>query len=270
MLPSQSAAIRRNQGRTDTPSPAGGRVCACILRPSSTRALRNANPESMDGSISVESALEGLRSSHVWAGLMLVGLFALSGCASHASRPNTPPLAVIAAAGHGNPIAQYQVGRIALARSRTASQRANGLAWIRLAADRNLAMAQYYLGTAYMRGRNVPQNTPLALRWIRRAAEHGAPAAQLELGDLYEAGNIIPLDNARAYFWFSVLAKPAHSSITIYNIGRLRAIARDHLANVSPALTRTQRLALDRRIAAWKPEPGPPYNGIVPLGNDGD
>ena len=214
-----------------------------------------------------------IRGRNHLAALLVLSLSTLSGCASQLNMPNMPnrpSLAVIGAAGHGNPIAEYQVGRFAFDCGRSAHQRANGLAWIQLAADQNLAMAQYYMGTVYMKGQGVPQNTSLALQWIHKAAEYGAPAAQLELGDLYEAGNVIPVDDASAYFWFSVLARSVHSNITIYNIGRLQAIAKNHLANVSAALTLAQRATVDQRVAAWKPKPSAPYNGIVPLGNRRD
>lgn len=201
------------------------------------------------------------------AALIVVSLSALSGCASQSNMPSRPSLAVQGAAGDGNPIAEYHVGLAAFDRARSAHERANGLAWIHRAADQNLAMAQYFLGTIYMKGQGVPQNTSMALKWINKAAERGAPAAQLELGNLYEAGDVIPEDDARAYFWFSVLARPVHSNITIYNIAKLRAIAENHLADVSAALTRAQREEIDQRVAAWKPKPSVPYNGIVPLGS---
>ena len=195
---------------------------------------------------------------------------ALGGCASITSQPSPPvPPAIMNAADQGNPLAEYEVGHAMFIQATSASSRAKGLAWIQAAAHQNLAMADDFLGYVHLRGEGVPQNTDVALLWIRRAATYGAPAAQLELGRLYEMGNVISTNDARAYFWFSVAAKPVHSSVTILNIDQVRAYATGQLAHLSPALTPTQRAAIDRQVVAWEPKRGPRYNGTIDLSNLG-
>lgn len=60
-----------------------------------------------------------------------------------------------------------------------------------------------------------------------------------------------------------------HSSVTILNIGQVRAYARAQLARLSSALTPTQRAAIDHQVAAWEPKRGPRYNGTIGLTNLG-
>lgn len=213
----------------------------------------------------MSAAPKHVRGGNPRAALVAGVLLTLSGCVVLHTTKDEPSIAVIRAAGHGNPIAEYRVGLAGYERARSVQQRARGLAWIQLAADQNLAMAQCFLGNLYLRGKEVPQDTALALKWLNQAAEHGAPAAQWALGDLYERGDAVTVDGAKAYFWFSILAKPVRSNIAIYNIEQLRTIARRHLVNLSVALTQEQRAAIERRVAAWEPEPSPPYNGYVPL-----
>lgn len=193
-------------------------------------------------------------------------LFALSGCASQPNLIRHPSAAVLRSADQGNPVAEYYVGRADFEGASSSRQRADGLARIRHAADQNVAMAQDFMGRIYMDGRGVPQNTTVAIAWLNRAAEYGAPAAQLELGDLYAAGEVVRTDNARAYFWFSVLARPVPSNVTIYNITHLRAMATERRAGISAALESIQRERIDRRVAAWHPKRGAAYSAVVGSG----
>ncbi len=193
------------------------------------------------------------------------GFAMLGSCASQPGMINRPGPAILAAARQGNPIAEYQVGLAAIQHAHSARERANGLAWIRHAADQNLTMAQDYMGEAYLQGHGVPQNTVVALKWLHRAAERGGPAAQLQLGNLYESGDIVRVDDARAYFWFAVAAKPVRSDVTIYNIAQVRAIAEKDLSRVSAGLTPAQRESIMQRVAAWQPKPSAPFNGNVQL-----
>jgi len=225
--------------------------------------------DSTDGGTTVKTLSEVTRSRTALAALMVVGLLALVGCASQPNMPSTPSAAVMAAARQGNPIAEYHVGLAAFDHAKSPQERANGFMWIQRAADQKLAMAQYFLGYIYLNGQGVPQNTAIALKWIHQAAEYGAPAAQLELGNLYEAGDVVPENDARAYFWFAAAAKSVHSDVTIYNIAQVRAFAKKHLANVSAALTPTERKKIDHKVAAWEPKPSAPYNGTIALGSHG-
>lgn len=59
---------------------------------------------------------------------------------------------------------------------------AQGVAWIRKAAEQGLAQAQFNLGVFYYSGQGVPQDSAQALVWYRKAAEQGYANAQFNLG----------------------------------------------------------------------------------------
>lgn len=191
----------------------------------------------------------------------------LSGCATQADKESRPSVAVLRSAEQGNPVAEYSVGRFYFERASSAVDREKGLAKILDAANRNLAMAQDFMGVIYLQGRGVPQSTTMAMAWLNRAADYGAPAAQLQLGNMYAAGEVVPTDKGRAYFWLSVLARPEPSSVTIYNIDRLRSIASRRAKLIAASLDSAERDQIDRRVASWKPERGVPYSTVVSLDN---
>jgi hypothetical protein len=190
-------------------------------------------------------------------------MLALAACASTRLPSYTPALA--ASARQGNPMAQFELGIRLVSAGHTAAERAAGTAWIRRAADANLAIAQDRLGMMYLSGREVPQDTARALRWLHRAAERDAPAAQLTLGGLYAVGSLVPVDKAQAYYWYSIAAKPVRSSVTIFNIAQVRSLARRRAQTLVPSLTAAEHAAIERRVAAWEPIASVPYSGVIPM-----
>lgn len=212
-------------------------------------------------------AIDFPRKRRLWMASICVCAMAASGCATQASKTAGPSVAVLRSAEQGNPVAEYSVGRFYFDKATSASARAKGLADILDAATRNLAMAQDFMGMIYLQGRGVPQDTTVAMQWLNRAADYGAPAAQLQLGNMYAAGEVVPTDKGRAYFWFSVLAHPVPSSVTIYNIARLRAIAARRATLIAPSLPPTQRDRIDHQVASWRPKRGVAYSTEVSLGN---
>jgi Sel1 repeat len=166
-----------------------------------------------------------------------------------------------------SPMAEFCRGAQLLEHAHSATERAQARAWMRRAAEANLAVAQDWLGAMYLTGNGAPQDTPRALRWIRRAANCGAPAAQVQLAHLYEAGTLVAADRAEAYYWYSVAAKPVRSGVTITNIGQVRDYAHASGETLGSALTPAQRASVRRRVRAWHPTPCLPYTGTVDLGN---
>jgi hypothetical protein len=201
-------------------------------------------------SIFVKPSFEDKYKGYISAALISACLSGLSGCASQPDVNSRPSMAVLRSAEQGNPVAEYSIGRAEFDGATSSAEREKGLAKILHAANQNLAMAQDFMGTIYMAGRGVTQDTTVAIDWMNKAAEYGAPAAQLQLGNLYATGMVVPTDNARAYFWFSVLARPTESNVTIYNIDQLRAIATRRRTLISAALESTQRDQIDRRVSA--------------------
>jgi len=192
---------------------------------------------------------------------------ALAGCATAPPTPNLPPInrGLAASAHQGNPMAELTLGLGTLARARTRAERQAGVAWVRRAADANLAMAQDRLARLYLTGYGVPQDTSEALSWFQRAAKRGAPAAQLELGHLYAVGALVPVDKAKAYYWYSIAAKPVQSDVTIFNIDQVRRFARKRARALAASLTPAQRDSVSSQVAAWVPISSVPYSSMIPI-----
>ena len=188
----------------------------------------------------------------------------LAGCAT---TPQPAPIeqALAASAHQGNPMAELNLGVRILVRAHTSRDRTQGVMWIRRAADANLAMAQDRLGSMYLNGIEVPQDTATALEWLQRAAKRGAPASQLKLGQLYAVGALLPVDKSKAYYRYSVAAKPAHSDVTIFNIGRVRIYARTRAEALASSLTPGERASVDQQVAAWTTVSSVPYSASVML-----
>jgi hypothetical protein len=188
----------------------------------------------------------------------------LAGCAT---TPQPAPIeqALAASARQGNPMAELNLGVRILVRAHTSQDRAQGVMWIRRAADANLAMAQDRLGSMYLNGIEVPQDTATALQWLQRAAKRGAPASQLKLGELYAVGALLPVDKAKAYYWYSVAAKPTRSDVTIFNIYQVRAYANIRAQALAASLTPAERAAVDQQVAAWTTVSSVPYSASVML-----
>jgi localization factor PodJL len=120
---------------------------------------------------------------------------------------------------------------------------ADGIRWLRRAAEQGEALAQYRLGTLYERGRGVPadprqaahwygeaaksgnrkamhnlavayadgagteKNFTEAARWFKSAAELGLTDSQFNLAVLYERGMGVPASLTEAYKWYLIAAK---------------------------------------------------------------
>lgn len=200
----------------------------------------------------------------------LAATLALAACATPAAKPTPPSSAVRASAAAGNPLAEFYVGIADLKTAHDPAASAAAVAWIRRAAEQNLAVAQDRLGLMYLKGRLLPQRTDLALAWFRKAAERGAPAAGLQLGNLYAKGLVVPTDDAKAYYWYSIVARASPSDVHISNLAEVRAEARRRAERVAGFLTQAQREAIDARVAESRPVRSVPYNGRVQLPRDNE
>ena len=65
---------------------------------------------------------------------------------------------------------------------------AEGLKWLRKAADQKYVPAYVSVGYCYEAGRGVAKNEAEAVSWYRKAAEQGDAAGQSNLGLAYENG----------------------------------------------------------------------------------
>lgn len=53
----------------------------------------------------------------------------------------------------------------------------------------------------------VPQDMAEGLKWVRKAAEQGDAEAQFHLGVMHACGQGVPQDYVQAYTWFNAAAQ---------------------------------------------------------------
>lgn len=78
---------------------------------------------------------------------------------------------------------------------------AEGIKWLKLAADKGQPIAEYFLGHAYLGGLGVAKDPAQALALFKRAAERGQANAMVTLAQLYHAGEVVERNPAEAAKW---------------------------------------------------------------------
>nr|WP_243204814.1 tetratricopeptide repeat protein [Lawsonibacter hominis] len=85
------------------------------------------------------------------------------------------------AAGHGNPFAQYRLGKLCLTGESVKKDVRKALEYLTAAARQGNPFAQYTLGKLYLLGRDVEQDREQARDWFTRSAAQGNAYAQFFL-----------------------------------------------------------------------------------------
>ena len=129
--------------------------------------------------------------------------------------------------------------------------------WCQIRADQGTAWAQYTLGRAYEN--EQPGNQPdaiEAMKWYRKAADHGHTQAQFHLGLMYAYGRGGPENVAEAYFWVLLAKKSGVDPDDYEGEYEMESIVREG-GLLAKQLTSEQIIALNKRVAEWKPTPTP-------------
>jgi TPR repeat protein len=84
---------------------------------------------------------------------------------------------------------------------------AEALRWSRLAAEQGDAIAQSNLAHIYFEGCGVAKDDEEAFRWLRKSAERGYTPAQANLGEMYLHGVGVRQDDAEAVRWSRAAAE---------------------------------------------------------------
>lgn len=104
------------------------------------------------------------------------------------------------AAAQGDPVAQYQLGKIYL-KEKNFEEAAR---WVRLSADQGYAVAQDKMGHLYYGGRAVPKDPKEAVRLFRLAAKQGVGDSNDGLGWAYKQGEGLPQDDKLSLYHFGL------------------------------------------------------------------
>jgi len=108
-----------------------------------------------------------------------------------------------AAAGQGQPVAEYLLGTLYLEGNRDDGQAVH---WFQAAATQGNIKAMHNLGIAYAEGLGVDKDPVQAVSWFVRAAGQGYRDSEFDLGVLYERGLGVPQDAAAALKWYLIAA----------------------------------------------------------------
>ena len=104
-----------------------------------------------------------------------------------------------AAAAQGQPVAQYLLGTLTMARDRAQAMR-----WLGAAAEQGNVKAMHNLAIAYAQG---PAPDPaMAVQWFSKAAALGYRDSQFDLAVLYERGLGVAQSGADALKWYLIAA----------------------------------------------------------------
>jgi TPR repeat protein len=95
-----------------------------------------------------------------------------------------------------------------------AKDEAEGVKWLRKAAEQNDTDAQSLLALCYALGHGVAKDAAEAVKWCRKAAEQGNAEAQNSLGVCYYRGQGVAKDEAEAYKWFLLASAQGNEDAT--------------------------------------------------------
>ncbi len=121
------------------------------------------------------------------------------------------------AAEQGDAGAQYDLGVMLMA---SAPEAGEGLQWYARAAQQGHAHAQYNLGEAYAHGRGVARDAKTACAWWEKAAEQGLAEAQYNLGMHRWTGEGCAADPNAALAWLTRAAEQGFMQAQ-HNLGEL-------------------------------------------------
>ncbi|HEY2179115.1 MAG TPA: tetratricopeptide repeat protein [Caulobacteraceae bacterium] len=116
-------------------------------------------------------------------------------------RLSAPLAAVVIAFAIGFPVLAFGAGD-SFAGPVTHEEYETALAFFRPAAERGDPVAQYDLGRLYSQGRGAAPDYPQAIVWFRKAAAQGHADAQTRLGELLARGQGAPKDLPQALAWY--------------------------------------------------------------------
>lgn len=138
---------------------------------------------------------------------LLLLVFALLPVASGQSLGGSSIAELKQLAEGGDVEAQLRMGDALIKGNGIPKNPAEGIQWIRKAADQGAANAYHILGICYDIGEGVPRDITQAVNWYRKAAEGGIVDSQYNIGDCYLRGEGVPKSVPDAISWFEKAAE---------------------------------------------------------------
>jgi TPR repeat protein len=152
------------------------------------------------------------------------------------------------AAEQGNAEAQYDLGRHLLRDDLKAA-----LQWFERAAKQGHDMAQFELGEIYRQGKGDPPgvNNVAAAKWYLLAAERGNSSAQAKIGQMFYSGTGAPEDFVKAYTWLNLAAARSsqHPGLEDYTQQVM------HLRDLAASRLTPEQITIAQRFSSqWHPQ----------------
>lgn len=146
------------------------------------------------------------------------------------------------AAQQGHAAAQLALGKMLLNAQGMLPDEAEAANWIRKAAEQGYAPAQDELAMMYANTIGVTQDPAEAVKWASRAAEQGFVDAQYHLACLLTSNAPVGVapDKLGACFWLSLAAADGHQE------------SEEMLNSLKTQLSASQLEALKVRVESWK------------------
>lgn len=179
-----------------------------------------------------------LRSNGAWRSLFeisLIGIVVMVFIATFTEKMNSAPQSVqptwqlpasvvaqkqrnqalLEKASNGDAAAQYQLA-LSMVKSHNPRQFADGVEWLKQAAQQNHIPAIYDLGRLYTYGKeSIPRDSAQAEKWFRTGADMGHAASQNSLGWLYRTGAGVTIDFEKAAYWFDKSARQHYATAQV-------------------------------------------------------
>jgi len=115
------------------------------------------------------------------------------------------------AAKNGNLDAQYKLGLMYIEGEVSQRDPAEGLDWLRRAAEQDHLIAQLKLADLLYKGIQLDRDYAESARWYHKAAKQGDPTAQYILANMYKKGVGIGKNIREAHKWYRAAAKQGHA-----------------------------------------------------------
>ncbi len=121
----------------------------------------------------------------------------------------------------------------------TRNMEAEGVKYIRMAAERGSRTAQFSLGLCYAEGHVVTKDAKEAVKWYTKAAEQGYSEAQYNLGMCYDQGHGVAKNPEEALKWCRLAASQGETDAQEF----IRTHDQTDSSNIGTKTTRTAKVA---------------------------
>lgn len=109
---------------------------------------------------------------------------------------------------------------------------------VRSLAEQGDANAQWLLASELFSGGDGSLDVADGIRWLRRAADQGHSLAQRDLGIRYELGDGVGIDLTEAFFWYALASRRDSGRARVRRDALVSALTKEQLDTVTERLAR--------------------------------